>query len=215
VLNLGLTGGIGSGKSAVARMFADLGAATLDSDALVRSFLGPGQKGTAAVVSAFGEDVLNRDGSVDRKRLGALVFADEGARAKLEGILHPMVRDTRREWIAAQHAQRDPGAVTVSEAALIFEAGTWSEFDGVILVTAPVEVRKARLLATGWEEAEVERRMAAQWTDERKAALSDWIVDNGGDEGATRAQVEVLWKRFAAMALAREPLRDAGTGDES
>jgi dephospho-CoA kinase len=206
VLNLGLTGGIGSGKSAVARMFAGLGAATLDSDALVRSLLGPGQKGTEAVLAAFGDGVLGKDGAVDRRRLGALVFENEEARATLEGILHPMVVAARREWIAERRAQTGPGAVTVAEAALIFEAGTWPEFDGVILVTAPVEVRKARLLAAGWEEAEVERRMAAQWTDERKAALSDWIVDNGGDEGATRAQVEVLWKRFAAMALARDPL---------
>jgi dephospho-CoA kinase len=206
MLNLGLTGGIGSGKSAVARMFADLGAATLDSDALVRSFLGPGQKGTAAVAAVFGDDVLGADGAVDRRRLGAMVFGDEEARAKLEGILHPMVIATRREWIEERRKEMGPGAVTVAEAALIFEAGTWPEFDGVVLVTAPVEVRKARLLSAGWDEAEVERRMAAQWTDERKAALSDWIVDNGGDEGATRAQVEVLWKRFTVMALAREPL---------
>lgn len=206
MLNLGLTGGIGSGKSAVARMFAELGAATLDSDALVRTLLGPGQKGTTAVAEAFGEGLLDRDGSVDRRRLGALVFGDEAARTKLEGILHPMVIATRREWIAERRKDMGPGAVTVAEAALIFEAGTWSEFDGVILVAAPVDVRKARLLAAGWEEAEVERRMAAQWTDERKASLSDWIVDNGGDEGATRAQVGVLWKRFTAMALAREPI---------
>jgi|WetSurMetagenome_2_1015567.scaffolds.fasta_scaffold09700_5 dephospho-CoA kinase len=212
MLNLGLTGGIGSGKSAVARMFAALGAATLDSDALVRSFLGPGQKGALAVAAAFGDGMLGEDGSVDRKRLAAAVFGDEEARAKLEGILHPMVVAARREWIEERRTRMGPGAVTVSEAALIFEAGTWPEFDGVVLVTAPVEVRKARLLAAGWEEAEVERRMATQWTDERKAALSDWIVDNGGEEGSTRAQVEVLWKRFTVMALAREPLpKEAGT----
>jgi dephospho-CoA kinase len=212
MLNLGLTGGIGSGKSAVARMFAGLGAATLDSDALVRSLLGPDQAGTAAVVAAFGGGVLDKDGSVDRKRLAAIVFDDEAARTRLEGILHPMVRAARRDWIEERRAQMSPGAVTLSEAALIFEAGTWSEFDGVILVTAPVEVRRARLLAAGWKAAEVERRMAAQWTDERKASLSDWIVDNSGDEGSTRAQVDVLWKRFTVMALAREPLpKEDGT----
>ncbi len=204
MLNLGLTGGIGSGKSTVAGIFAGLGAATLDSDALVRSFLGPGQTGTAAVAAAFGKGVLNHDGSVDRRRLGALVFDDRDARAKLEGILHPMVRETRREWIEERRAQLGPGAVMVSEAALIFEAGTWPEFDGVILVTAPLGVRKARLLAAGWEEAEVERRMAAQWPDERKAALADWIVDNGGTRAHTQAQVDALWQRFQVMALARD-----------
>ncbi len=206
MLNLGLTGGIGSGKSAVARMFAALGAATLDSDALVRELLGPGQKGAYAVAALFGGEVLGADGAVDRRRLGALVFDDAQARVRLEGILHPMVVAARREWIEARRHDMGPGAVTVSEAALIFEAGTWRDFDGVILVAAPLEVRKERLLRAGWEEAEVERRMAAQWTDERKASLADWIVDNGGDEGTTRAQVEVLWKRFTAMALCREPL---------
>lgn len=210
-MNLGLTGGIGSGKSTVTRMFSELGAAVIDADELVRSLLGPGGRGTAAVAEAFGPGILGEDGSVDRRRLGAVVFDDADARARLEAVLHPMVIASRREWVARRRAEMGPGAVTVAEAALIFEAGTWAEFDGVILVTAPVEVRKARLVRAGWEETEISRRMAAQWTDERKAALSDWIVDNGGDEGATRAQVEVLWKRFRIMALAREPLPKDGS----
>ena len=204
MLNLGLTGGIGSGKSTVARMFAALGARVMDSDAIVRDLLGPGGAAARELAEAFGEDILLEDGSADRKALAAWVFGDEAARKKLESILHPKVISIRRERIRAFGEEGGPGTVTLSEAALLFEAGTWREFDGIVLVTAPAEVRTARLLSAGWEEAEIARRMAAQWADGRKAALADWVVDNGGTEVRTREQVEALWKRFSAMALARD-----------
>jgi len=204
MLNLGLTGGIGSGKSTVARMFADLGAYVLDADELVREMLGPGGEATAEVAQAFGEGVLYPDGSVDRKKLAQRVFGDEDARRRLEAIVHPRVVALRRERVKIVVARQSPGAVLISEAALIFEANTWPEFDAIVLVTAPVEIRKTRLLAAGWTPEDIERRMAAQWPDERKAALADWVVDNGGTDAHTRAQVEVLWKRFTAMAKARD-----------
>ncbi len=204
MLHLGLTGGIGSGKSTVARMFAELGAVVIDADVLVRHLLGPGREGAEVVLAAFGLEVMAQDGSVDRKVLAAKVFGDEAARRRLEAILHPLVVKARRATVEKIMGERGQGAVVISEAALIFEAGTASEFDGVVLVTAPTPIRTARLASAGWEGGDIGRRMAAQWPDERKAGLADWVVDNGGSEDRTRAQVEALWARFQAMALARK-----------
>jgi len=212
VLNLGLTGGIGSGKSTVARMFADLGAHVLDADELVREMLGPGGEAVDAVSEAFGQGVLHPEGSVDRKKLAQRVFGDEDARRRLEAILHPRVVAARRRQIHEKAPRMGPDSVFLSEAALIFEASTWPEFDAIVLVIAPVEVRKARLLAAGWTPEDIERRMAAQWPDGRKVALADWVVDNGGTDAHTRAQVEALWKRFKAMARARDEVI-GGSGD--
>jgi dephospho-CoA kinase len=204
MLNLGLTGGIGSGKSTVARMFADLGGHVLDADELVREMLGPQGDAVVEVAEAFGEGVLRAEGSVDRKKLAQEVFGDEDARRRLEAILHPRVIAARRRRIMEKAPLLGPDAVFLSEAALIFEANTWPEFDAIILVIAPKEMRKARLLAAGWTSEEIERRMSAQWPDDRKAALADWVVDNGGTDAHTRAQVEALWTRFKAMARARD-----------
>lgn len=211
MLNIGLTGGIGSGKSTVARMFGQMGAVILDADALVRGMLEPGQEAAKAVAEALGSQVMDPGGGVNRKVLAELVFRDEDVRRRIEALLHPRVVAARRERVRALEADGPPGLVVIAEAALIFEAGTWTEFDGVILVTAPAELRKARLKAAGWDEGEVLRRMAAQWPEERKAELADWVVDNGGSEEDTRSQVRTLWARFQSMSLAREPWsRDEG-----
>lgn len=211
MLNIGLTGGIGSGKSTVARMFGQVGAVIIDADALVRHMLGPGQEAARAVVEAFGPQVLDPGGGVNRQALADLVFRDEDVRRRLEALLHPRVVAARRERVRALEAEGPPGTVVIAEAALMFEAGTWTEFDGVILVAAPAELRKARLEAAGWDESEVVRRMAAQWPEERKVELADWVVDNGGPEEDTRFQVRTLWARFQSMSLAREPWsRDGG-----
>ena len=211
MLHLGLTGGIGSGKSTVARMFGQMGAVILDADALVRGMLEPGQEAAKAVAEALGSQVLDPGGGVNRKALAELVFRDEDVRRRIEALLHPRVVAARRERVRALEADGPPGLVVIAEAALIFEAGTWTEFDGVILVTAPAELRKARLEAAGWDVNEVVRRMAAQWPEERKAEWADWIVDNGGPEVDTRSQVRTLWARFQSMSLAREPWnRDGG-----
>ncbi len=211
MLNIGLTGGIGSGKSTVARMFGQMGAVILDADALVRGMLEPGQEAAKAVAEALGSQVLDPGGGVNRKALAELVFRDEDVRRRIEALLHPRVVAARRKRVRALEADSPPGLVVIAEAALIFEAGTWTEFDGVILVTAPAEIRKARLEAAGWGVGEVVRRMAAQWPEERKAELADWVVDNGGPEEDTRSQVRTLWARFQSMSLAREPWsRDDG-----
>ena len=203
MLHVGLTGGIGSGKSTVARLFGELGAAILDADLLVREMLGPGQEAARAVIEAFGASVALESGGVDRKALAGVVFRDPGARERLEAILHPRVIVRRRELLEEIRRERGRFAVVVTEAALIFEAGTEGEFDGVVLVTAPEAVRLGRLVQAGWDPDEARRRMAAQWQDERKRPLATWVIENGSDLQATRRQVEALWAEFEGAARER------------
>ena len=193
MLHVGLTGGIGSGKSSVAKILSGKGAVCLDADLMVREMLGPNQEVGRLVADAFGEELLSPDGGVDRKRLAARVFDSESDRKRLEAIVHPRVLSRRRQMIEAIRRERGDDAVVITEAALIFEAGTVSEFDQVMLVTAPVAVRKARLEAAGWNAAEIERRMAAQWPDSAKIPLARWVVDNGQSESHTRFQIETIW----------------------
>ncbi len=202
MIHLGLTGGIGSGKSAVAKMFARRGAVIMDADAIVRELLQAGTESARRVAETFGPGILAADGSVDRKALSAVVFQDAEKRKALEGILHPMVIERRREMLAALRKRYGTGTLVVTEAALIFEAGTDREFDHVILVTAPVEVRKRRLLAAGWSPEDIDRRMAAQWPDSMKAPLAHWVVDNGGTPEETHAQVMALWPKLQELARA-------------
>lgn len=202
MLHLGLTGGIGSGKSTVAKMFARRGAVVMDADAIVRELLQAGTEATRRVARAFGPGVLGPDGAVDRKALSALVFSDEERRRTLEGILHPMVIARRREMLEGLRKRYGTGTLVVTEAALIFEAGTGREFDHVALVTAPLDVRRRRLLAAGWAQDEIDRRMAAQWPDSMKAPLARWVVDNGGTPEETHAQVMALWPVLQELARA-------------
>lgn len=197
MLHLGLTGGIGSGKSTVASLFRELGAHTLDADAIARELTGPGGAACRAVADAFGPEALRADGAVDRPRLAARVFGNPEARGILERILHPRILHRRRELLEGIREARGEGAVVVTEAALIFEAGTVEEFDRVILVTAPLEVRRRRSLEAGWAPEEFEGRVASQWPDGRKAPLADFVVDNGGDLEGTRRQVEAIWREIS------------------
>jgi len=202
LFHVGLTGGIGSGKSTVARLFEKLGAVTLDADALVREMLAPGGRAVAAVAQAF-EGVQSPAGGIDRKALADRAFADPESRKRLESILHPLVVEERRKKLRAIREERGENAIVVSEAALIYEAGTAGEFDATVLVTAPQDVRRARLRAAGWPEEEMERRAAAQWGDERKRPLADFVVDNGGDPERTRRQVESVWGKLMERIRAR------------
>ncbi len=202
MFHVGLTGGIGSGKSTVARLFEKLGAVTLDADALVREMLAPGGRAVAAVAQAF-EGVQSPAGGIDRKALADRAFADPESRKRLESILHPLVVEERRKKLRAIREERGENAIVVSEAALIYEAGTAGEFDATVLVTAPQDVRRARLRAAGWPEEEMERRAAAQWGDERKRPLADFVVDNGGDPERTRRQVESVWGKLMERIRAR------------
>jgi dephospho-CoA kinase len=187
---VGLTGGIGAGKSEVARRLAELGAVVIDSDRLAREVVEPGTEGLAEVVAAFGPDVLGPDGALDRPALGRRVFGDEVARHRLEAIIHPRVRARSAELIAAA----PPDAVVVNDIPLLVESGIGAGFDLVVVVTAGEPSRLRRLARDrGMSAEEARSRMATQATDEQRRAVADVVLDNDGSLEELRAAVDRLW----------------------
>jgi dephospho-CoA kinase len=197
VLRIGLTGGIGSGKSTVARLLAGRGAHLVDADLLAREVVEPGTPGLAAVVDAFGGGVLSEDGALDRAALAALVFADPGARARLDGIVHPLVRARARELVSALPED----AVVVQDIPLLVETGQAASFDLVLVVEADLDVRVARLVRRGLAEADARARIAAQASDEQRRAVADVVLDNSGTPEALAEQVDRFWAERVEPAL--------------
>lgn len=190
---IALTGGIASGKTAVSRRLAELGASIIDSDVLAREVVEPGTPALAAIAETFGPGVLRPDGSLDRPALGALVFSDVAARAALNAIVHPAVRRRARELMAAS----PPDAVVVNVIPLLVETGQAHDFDIVVVVDVPVEVQVARLVArNGLTRAEAEARLAAQASREQRLAVADEVIDNSGTPADLRARVDDLWRRL-------------------
>lgn len=191
-MRVGLTGGIGSGKSAVAARLAALGAYVVDSDVVAREVVAPGTPGLAAIVAAFGPDVLDPGGGLDRAALAEVVFADEASRARLNGIVHPLVAARSAEVAAAA----PPGQVVVHDVPLLVENGLAPAYDVVVVVLADPEVRIRRLRDTrGMSEEQARSRMATQATDEQRRAVADVVLDNSGTPDQLQAQVDVLWMR--------------------
>ena len=201
VLMVGLTGGIGAGKSAVASRLAELGAVVIDADALARAVVAPGTEGLAEVVAAFGASVLSPEGALDRAALGRVVFGDDEARRRLEAIIHPRVRARTAELIAAV----PPDAVVVNDVPLLVEAGYRDRFQLVIVVQAPLEVRIERLARDrGMSRAEAESRIAAQATDEQRREVADVVIDNNRTLDELRARVDAVWEDVLLPASAVE-----------
>lgn len=192
---IGLTGNIGSGKSTVARLLEERGAAIIDSDVLARAAT-EDPAVLERIATELGPDLV-RDGQLDRARTARLVFADEGARKRLEAIVHPWVRGRGRELTAALQGSAEPPVLIVHDVPLLFENGLQSNFDGVLVVTAPEEARAARVEArNGLSRAEFAARNEAQWPMPAKAAKADWVVDNSGDLASLEEQVEELWRKL-------------------
>ena len=189
MLRIGLTGGIGSGKSTVATLLAARGAVIVDSDRIAREVVEPGTAGLAAVVEAFGEEVRGADGSLDRPRLASIVFADPAARERLDGIVHPLVRARAAELAAA--APDD--AVVVHDVPLLVETGQAGSYDVVLVVEADVETRVRRLIQRGLAEDDARARIAAQAMDAQRRAVADVVLDNSGTPEDLAAQVERFW----------------------
>ena len=189
-MQIGLTGGIGSGKSTAAARFAELGALVIDADALAREVVEPGTDGLAAVVAEFGEQVLDADGRLDRPALARLVFGDEAARGRLNAIVHPRVRTRAAGLIAAA----PPGTVVVQDVPLLVETEQAGAYDLVVVVEAPEERRVQRLAADrGMSAEDVRARMASQATDEQRRAVADVVLVNDGTPDDLRAKVDALW----------------------
>jgi len=185
---LGVTGGIGSGKSTVARLLEQRGARVIDADALVRGLYSGGEL-PAAIAERFGREVVDAGGAVNRPALGAVVFADPAKRRELERLVHPAVR---REALARLDAWRAEGfdGIAVLDAALLVESDFEYPLDGLLVVTAPRAARLARLEARGVPREEAERRMAAQAGDDEKRARADFVVDNGGTPSDLEREVD-------------------------
>ena len=192
---IALTGGIGAGKSLVAQYFSELGARVVDADQLSRVAIERGSEGFDEVLLRFGESIL-RDGDLDRKALAEIVFADPSARADLEAIIHPRVRELFNDAVA----DLAPDETLIYEIPLLVESKAAANFDLVITVEADLEIRKERLRKRGMFISEIERRIAAQASREEREAQADHVITNDGDEDALLRSVENLWEDLLGQA---------------
>lgn len=192
-----LTGGIGSGKSTVAKFFAQLGATIIDADEISRSLMEPGHPVLATVVETFGEQLLNEHGQLDRQALADIVFQDDAAREQLNAIVHPAVRQeaTLQRTTALE---LDPThAVVIQDIPLLVESGQAAQFDGVIVVATDLNTRLQRLTQTrGMLLEDAKARINAQASDEDRAAVATWLIDNSGSLEGTKTQVAAVWQEI-------------------
>lgn len=209
MLTVGLTGSIATGKSFVTGYLHELGAEVIDADQASRMVVEKGTAGLAAVVREFGAEVLASDGTLDRKKLGSIVFADEERRLKLNAIIHPLVIKMQDEWLASIE-ERDPDAIAVVDAALMIESGGYRRFDKLIVVYCDPAVQLARLTARdNLSEKEAKRRIDAQMPQDEKRKFANYVVDTSNGFEDTRRQTREI---FASL---REDLRNGKAGQQT
>ena len=189
---IGLTGGIGSGKSLAAEYFADLGALVIDADQLARAAIERGSTGFDEVVTVFGDSIL-KNGDIDRRALGELIFKDPTLKIKLENIIHPWIRNQFEEAVASLK----PDETLIYEIPLLFETKAQDRFDIVITVEASMENRIARLRAKGLHISEIESRIAAQATREQRESVADFLIENDASADELLRKVENIWEELA------------------
>ena len=195
---LGITGGIGSGKSAATEILGGLGAVVIDADRVGHEAYAPGTPGWERVVAEFGRDVIAADGSIDRRRLGAIVFADPSRRARLDAIVHPLIRAAIAARLGAERNMARTPAIVV-EAALLVEANWDALVDEVWLITARRDAVEQRLMTQrGLDSEAIALRLRAQLDDAQRAAHADVIIDNSGSRDALRAKLVTLWRERVA-----------------
>ncbi|MCC6233146.1 MAG: dephospho-CoA kinase [Verrucomicrobiales bacterium] len=197
MLRIGVTGGIGMGKSTAARLLRELGVAVVDTDDVAREVVEPGTPGLAAVRSEFGQEVIRADGTLDRAALGVRVFSDAVQRARLEAILHPLIRAEWGRRLDAWATAGVPWAAVVIP--LLFETGVEARFDAVVCVACREATQRERLRARGWSDEETQRRVAAQWPLADKVARSRCVIWTEGPVAIHRAQ----WERALAAVSSR------------
>lgn len=201
MLRVGLTGGIGSGKSAVSVRLAALGAVVVDGDRAARAVVEPGTPGLARIAETFGPGVLTPDGALDRPKLAALVFADDGAREKLNAITHPLIREYLQAAEEAAVAAGGPDTIVVHDIPLLAEGQRAAEFAVVIVVDVPPEVQLERLTTQrGMTEEQARARMAAQATREQRLAIADLVIDNSGTLADLDRRVTEVWSDLRSRA---------------
>lgn len=196
MLNVGLTGGIGAGKSEVTRRFAALGAHVIDADAIAREVVEPGTPGLEAVVAEFGPEVRGPDGSLDRDAVAAKVFSDEAARARLNAIVHPLIGERVFELLAEYEAV-DPDGILVNDVPLIAEAGVAERYEVIVVVDAPLETQLDRLVRLrGMTREAAQARIDVQASREERLALADYVIENTGDLDVLDSQVREVWSEL-------------------
>ena len=204
-LLVGLTGGIATGKSTVSTMFAHLGAKIVDADLLAREVVMPGQPAHAEIVREFGPDVLQEDGALDRKRLGAIVFGDPDRRRRLEEITHPAIH-VRQQRILSVYDEEAFEGIVIWDAALLIESSSARRMDKVVVVVADAATELRRLMARdGFSEEEARRRVASQMPLSEKVKVADYVIDNSGSRAETERRVREVYRallddRQAALA---------------
>jgi len=203
VLVVGLTGGLGAGKTLAGSFFAERGAVVLDADEVARALLEPDAVGYPAVVGTFGAGILDPGGRIDRARLASLAFASGGDARRLDAILHPLVADTLRSRLDDLAASPSPPSVVVVEVPLLVESPEVRSLCGLIVsLDAPEGVRMARARARGMDADDAARRCGLQASDSERAAIADAVVDNSGSAEALRAALERFWDREVAPRVA-------------
>ena len=206
-LLVGLTGGIATGKSTVSDLLRRRGCVIIDADVLARDVVAPGEPALAEIAREFGSEVLAPDGTLDRKKLGAIVFADAARRKRLEAITHPAIRDRFARQLAELMAAGFDGIV-VFDAPVMIESGNYKHMDRIVVVATDEATQRARLIGRDAVAAdEAERKIRSQMPLAEKAALADYVIDNGRDRAATEAEVERADRALLADRDAR--LRDA------
>lgn len=200
MLRAGLTGSIAVGKSFVSSVLAELGCHVLDADQTAREVVAPGSAGLQAVADAFGGEVLQHDGTLDRAKLGAIVFSDETKRARLNAILHPLIIEAQDAWLRRCAAQ-DPRGVGIVDAALMIETGSYKRFDKLIVVYCRPELQLERLVKRdGLTVEEAARRIASQMPQEEKKSFADYLIDTSDGFEQTRKQTYAVYEHLKDLA---------------
>jgi len=202
MVKIGLTGSIAVGKTTVCEMFRELGCHILDADHAAREVVAPGTPGLAKIAKEFGESILQPDGSLDRQKMGSLVFADESKRLLLNSIVHPLVIEYQTLWIEGIEA-KEPDSIAIVDAALMIESGGYKRFDALIVIWCEPDVQLKRLMERDEiSEADAERRIAAQMPQEEKKGFADYLIDTTDGIVSTRRQVTAVFEKLKGIELA-------------
>jgi dephospho-CoA kinase len=203
MLKVGLTGGIAIGKSFVAKVLAEQGCRVFDADQIAREVVKPGAEGYKKVIAEFGKGILAPDGTIDRVRLGQIVFANESKRKRLNAILHPIII-AEQDWLLAEVEAEDHDAIAVVDAPLMIESGSYKRFEKIIVVYCDRETQLERLMRRNkFTREEAEARLAAQMPTEEKRKYADFEIDTTGDFDQTRKKVIEVYKKLKDLARAK------------
>lgn len=203
MLKVGLTGSIAVGKSFVLSVLAELGGHVIDADEIAREVVQPGTKGLKSVSAAFGEAVLNDDGTLNRAQLGSIVFADEAKRLQLNNLLHPLIIAAQDDRIR-ELQQHDPGGIVIIDAALMIESGGFRRLDKLMVVHCRPELQLQRLMSRdGLSREAAEQRINSQMSQEQKMKYADFLIDTSGGFDSTRAQVKAVYEQLLTVAASR------------